>query len=74
MLFDRMAVKDIILWNPMIKGCLDCRDLGLARRLFDERNIISWTTMVNGYLKFGKAEFVDAVWKEHMPQLDKESP
>ena len=48
MLFGRMVVRDIKSWNSMIKGCLDYGDLGLPRRLFDERNIISWTTMANG--------------------------
>ena len=53
----------------MIKGCLNCGDLGLARRLFDERNIISWMTMVNGYLKFGKAEVAERLFWE-MPVRD----
>ncbi|KDP21193.1 hypothetical protein JCGZ_21664 [Jatropha curcas] len=72
MLFDKMTVRDAISWNSMIKGCVDCGELCLARRLFDEmpeRNVVSWTTMVNGYLKFGRVEVAESLFWD-MPERD----
>ncbi|CAN1230437.1 Pentatricopeptide repeat-containing protein At5g46460, mitochondrial [Linum grandiflorum] len=54
-----MTVRDVISWNSIVQGCLDCGDLDTAGKLFDEmpeRSIVSWTTMVNGYMKAGRVK------------------
>ncbi|XAR66657.1 hypothetical protein NMG60_11012958 [Bertholletia excelsa] len=56
----------------MIRGCLDCGDLSLARKLFDEmptRNVVCWTTMINGYLQFGRIEVAEGLFSD-MPTRD----
>ncbi|XVF87230.1 hypothetical protein PTKIN_Ptkin18bG0102000 [Pterospermum kingtungense] len=71
-LFERIPVRDTVSWNSMIKGCLRCGDLVMAKKLFDEmpgRNVVSWTTMLNGYLQFGKIEVAEKLFLE-MPVRD----
>lgn len=58
-LFDETPVKDIVMWNLMIKGCVSCGNLDMGLRLFyemPEKNVISWTTAINALLKYGMIE------------------
>ena len=71
-LFEEMPGRDLVAWNSMVKGCLDCRDLPLARRLFDQmpqRNVISWTTMMDGFARSGRIEEAEELFR-NMPQRD----
>ncbi|KAL0411807.1 UNVERIFIED_CONTAM: Pentatricopeptide repeat-containing protein, chloroplastic [Sesamum latifolium] len=54
--FDRMIRKDSFSYNLMIDGYVKCGMVSLARELFDMmpselKNLVSWNTMINGYLK-----------------------
>ncbi|KAK6154877.1 hypothetical protein DH2020_009125 [Rehmannia glutinosa] len=67
-----MPVKDLVMWNVMIKGCVDCGNLEMGLKLFDEmpeKNVISWTTMINGLLKYGMIEEAKGYFRE-MPARD----
>ncbi|CAN1230427.1 Pentatricopeptide repeat-containing protein At5g46460, mitochondrial [Linum grandiflorum] len=71
-LFERMTVRDVISWNSIVQGCLDCGDLDTAGKLFDEmpeRSIVSWTTMVNGYMKAGRVKEAEGLFR-YMPGKD----
>ncbi|KAK2993906.1 hypothetical protein RJ640_012780 [Escallonia rubra] len=71
-LFDEMSVKDTVVWNLMIKGCLDCGDLDMGMKLFEEmpeRNVISCTTMINGLFQYGRVELAEHLFRE-MPTRD----
>uniref|UniRef100_A0A1D1Y3C8 Pentatricopeptide repeat-containing protein At3g51320 n=1 Tax=Anthurium amnicola TaxID=1678845 RepID=A0A1D1Y3C8_9ARAE len=53
-LFDGMALRDVVSWNSMVDGYVKAGDLAGARNLFDlmpERNVVSWNIMISGYLK-----------------------
>ncbi|KAK6121636.1 hypothetical protein DH2020_044627 [Rehmannia glutinosa] len=54
--FDRMLKKDSFSYNLMIDGYVKCGLLSLARELFDimpseMKNLVSWNTMISGYMK-----------------------
>lgn len=54
--FDRMPRKDSFSYNLMIDGYVKCGMVSLARQLFDimpseMKNLVSWNTMISGYLK-----------------------
>ncbi|CAA7389042.1 unnamed protein product [Spirodela intermedia] len=72
-LFSEMpAARDLACWNSMMKGCLNCGHLPLARHLFDqmpERNTISWTTMLDGLARAGRIAEAEELFLE-MPQRD----
>ncbi|KAK3020908.1 hypothetical protein RJ639_045891 [Escallonia herrerae] len=71
-LFDEMSVKDTVVWNLMIKGCLDRGDLDMGMKLFEEmpeRNVISCTTMINGLFQYGRVELAEHLFRE-MPTRD----
>ncbi|CAO2841362.1 unnamed protein product [Amaranthus hypochondriacus] len=52
--FDKMStLNDVALWNAMIAGYAGAGDMDNAQKLFDrmtDRNVISWTTMITGYV------------------------
>ncbi|KAA3455580.1 Alpha,alpha-trehalose-phosphate synthase [UDP-forming] 1-like protein [Gossypium australe] len=53
-LLEKMPVRDM--------GCLNCGELITAKKLFDEmpgRNVVSWMTMISGYLQFGEIEVAE---------------
>ncbi|GFP96946.1 pentatricopeptide repeat-containing protein at5g46460 mitochondrial [Phtheirospermum japonicum] len=67
-----MPVRDIVVWNVMIKGCVNCGNLDIALKLFDEmpeRNVVSWTTMIDGLLKHGMIEEAKQLFRA-MPAKD----
>ncbi|KAK3023611.1 hypothetical protein RJ639_043879 [Escallonia herrerae] len=48
-----MPVKETVVWNLIIKKCLDCGDLDMGERLFHEmpmRVIAAWNAMIHGAL------------------------
>lgn len=54
--FDRMPRKDSFSYNLMINGYVKCGMVSLALQLFDImpseiKNLVSWNTMMSGYLK-----------------------
>ncbi|KAF3436778.1 hypothetical protein FNV43_RR19531 [Rhamnella rubrinervis] len=68
-LFDGMPVKNVISWNAMIVGYVNCGDLNSAQAIFDrmpERNIVSWTTMLVGYTKNGFIDLAEVLF-DKMP-------
>ncbi|CAN4105740.1 unnamed protein product [Withania somnifera] len=67
--FDKMPVKDMVMWNVMIKGCVEFGNMEMGLKLFEEmnqRNVISYTDDDNSVLKFG--EFESLFWE--MPERD----
>lgn len=51
----------------MIKGCLNCGNLALARKLFDEmpeRNVVSWTTIIDGFARSGRIEVAEGLFRK----------
>ncbi|KAI3449120.1 hypothetical protein Pfo_005785 [Paulownia fortunei] len=57
--FDRMLRKDSFSYNLMIDGYVKCGMVSLARELFDMmpsemKNLVSWNTMISGYMKLEK--------------------
>ncbi|GAB4844352.1 Pentatricopeptide repeat-containing protein At2g45350, chloroplastic [Ancistrocladus abbreviatus] len=75
LLFDRMCRKDSVSYNLMIDGYTKCGMVGLARLVFDsmpeeQKNLISWNSMINGYV--GTEDGLNAAWKlfEKMPERD----
>ncbi|EPS60341.1 hypothetical protein M569_14461 [Genlisea aurea] len=71
-LFDEMPVKDVVVWNLMIKGCVRCGYLNMALKMFDEmpeRNVVSWTTIIAAFMKLGMIEEAKE-WFRNMPVRD----
>lgn len=73
--FDRMPKRDAVSYNAMIDGYVKAGLLSVARELFDgmpvnEKNLISWNSMIGGYLQF--EDEVDKAWElfEVMPKRD----
>ncbi|KAL2892417.1 hypothetical protein RDABS01_008326 [Bienertia sinuspersici] len=73
--FDRMPKRDSVSYNAMIDGYVKAGFLSLARELFDhmpieERNLISWKSMIRGYIQL--KDDVDKAWElfEEMPNRD----
>ncbi|KAL4621639.1 hypothetical protein ACB092_06G243700 [Castanea dentata] len=73
--FDRMPKRDSVSYNSMIDGYVKCGMIKSARNLFDcmpveEKNLISWNSMIRGYAqsKYG----LDVAWElfEKMPARD----
>ncbi|CAI8591584.1 unnamed protein product [Vicia faba] len=54
-LFDEMPDTTVADWNLMISGYWKCGDEDEATKLFylmgEQRNVITWTTMITGYAK-----------------------
>ncbi|KAL3739674.1 hypothetical protein ACJRO7_021005 [Eucalyptus globulus] len=70
-LFYKMPVRDAICWNT-IKGFLDCADLTTAEELLDEMpepSVVSWTTMIDGFFRFGQVEWAEVFFRQ-MPIRD----
>lgn len=48
--------KDIFVRNSLIHFYAECGDIILARKVFDrmlDRNVVSWTSLINGYARRG---------------------
>ncbi|XP_039118676.1 pentatricopeptide repeat-containing protein At3g51320-like [Dioscorea cayenensis subsp. rotundata] len=53
-MFDEMAVRNVVSWNSLVDGYVKVGDLRSARCVFDrmpERNAVSWNIMISGCLK-----------------------
>ncbi|KAF7837379.1 putative pentatricopeptide repeat-containing protein [Senna tora] len=60
------AIADIYTTNNIINGYTKCRELCLAQELFNEmfhRDIVSWNTMITGYINSGDLEIAWAMLK-----------
>ncbi|XP_027106437.1 pentatricopeptide repeat-containing protein At2g45350, chloroplastic-like [Coffea arabica] len=73
--FDRMADKDSVSYNSMIDGYVKCGMVDFARQLFHSlpagmRNLITWNTMIGGFVKLGDG--FESAWElfEKMPERD----
>ncbi|KAI3967779.1 hypothetical protein MKX01_039171 [Papaver californicum] len=67
-----MPIRDVVSWNSMMKGCIDCGYVDIARKLFDEmsdRTVVSWTTMISGFSRFGQIEMAEDFFSK-MPWRD----
>lgn len=74
-MFDRMPERDSVSYNAMIDGYVKVGLLSLARELFDcmpikEKNLISWNSMIGGYMQC--KDELDRAWElfEEMPKRD----
>ena len=66
--------KDTISWNSIIKASVICNDFVTAVKLFDEmpqRNSISWTTIIHGFLSTGRVNEAERFFNA-MPYVDKD--
>ncbi|GAB2218813.1 hypothetical protein Drorol1_Dr00002045 [Drosera rotundifolia] len=64
--------SNLILGNALLDMYVKCKELGLARRVFDlmkERNAISWNTIIAGCAKVGELELASNFLYE-MPKRD----
>ncbi|KAI9075970.1 hypothetical protein K1719_042042 [Acacia pycnantha] len=51
--------KDLFVRNSLIHLYSECGEIGLGRKVFDkmtERNVVSWTSLINGYAGRGLAK------------------
>lgn len=63
---------DRFIQNSLIHMYASCRDIGYARKVFDEmtnRNSVSWNSMLDGYAKCGNLDLARKVFDE-MPERD----
>ncbi|GMH00596.1 hypothetical protein Nepgr_002435 [Nepenthes gracilis] len=74
-LFDKMSRRDSVSYNLMIDGYAKCGMLNLAREAFDsmpkeEKNFISWNSIISGYLQ--SEDGLKVAWGlfEEMPKRD----
>ncbi|PSS20850.1 Pentatricopeptide repeat-containing protein [Actinidia chinensis var. chinensis] len=52
-------VGNVYVWNALTDMYAKCSDIDWARRLFDrtvDKNVVSWNSMISGYLKNGQPE------------------
>lgn len=73
--FDRMPKRDSVSYNSMIDGYVKCGMIISARELFDcmpveEKNLISWNSMISGYAQ--SKDGLNVAWElfEKMPVRD----
>jgi pentatricopeptide repeat protein len=62
-MFDEMPHPDLASCNAMLDMLCSCDGMGPANEFFEAmgiRNIISWTTIINGFSKIGR--YYNAIW------------
>ncbi|VVA90452.1 unnamed protein product [Arabis nemorensis] len=55
-MFDRSSHRDVVSYTALITGFASRRDIGSARKLFDEiplKDVVSWNAMISGYAENG---------------------
>lgn len=55
-LFDKMPERDVVSYNTVIAGLMQCGDVDGARRIFSGmgfRDVVTWNSMVAGYIRNG---------------------
>lgn len=70
-MFDTMGEeeRDVVSWNSMILAFVNIGDMGMARQLFHRmpvKNLVSWNTMLCGYLQIELYEDVLHLFNELM--------
>ncbi|XP_030535320.1 pentatricopeptide repeat-containing protein At2g45350, chloroplastic [Rhodamnia argentea] len=73
--FGRMAARDSVSYNCMIDGYVKCGMIDSARELFDsmpieEKNLISWNSMLSGYSQLEDGLIPARKLFEEMPERD----
>ncbi|KAL4384323.1 hypothetical protein GQ457_15G008670 [Hibiscus cannabinus] len=56
-LFEIMPARNIVTYNAMLSGFIQCGRIGEARRFFEEmpeRTVVSWTSMLCGLFESGR--------------------
>jgi pentatricopeptide repeat protein len=71
-LFHHMSRKDVVSWNSLIAGYVQCGSIDEAFRLFErmaEKDVVSWTTMITGFSSKGITDKCVQLFKL-MPEKD----
>lgn len=71
-LFYEMPIRDIISWNSMTKGCFNCGDLAMAKKVFEripEKDVISGQQPLIGLFQHGRVENAEILYLQ-MPSRD----
>nr|POF10199.1 pentatricopeptide repeat-containing protein, mitochondrial [Quercus suber] len=71
-IFHQMSRKDVVSWNSLIAGYVQCGSIEEAFILFEmmpRKDVISWTTMITGFSSKGITEKCIQLFKL-MPQKD----
>ncbi|KAL2460795.1 Pentatricopeptide repeat-containing protein [Abeliophyllum distichum] len=73
--FDRLYHKDSFTYNLMIDGYVKCGMVSSAQELFDlmpleMKNLITWNTLISGYVKLENGFEVTSDLFEKMPERD----
>ncbi|KAA8520509.1 hypothetical protein F0562_014765 [Nyssa sinensis] len=71
-LFETMPARDLVSWNLMIGGCVNCGKMEVAHALFNQmpvRDVVSWANMIHGYAKLGSVNIARALFDE-IPERD----
>ena len=74
-LFNKMHVRDVVLWNAMIAGFIHTRYVDQALKLFNEMpqgDVVSWNTMIVRFVQNGHCE--EALHLFHQMQLEGVEP
>ncbi|KAL3624491.1 hypothetical protein CASFOL_031159 [Castilleja foliolosa] len=74
-IFDRMIRKDSFSYNLMIDGYVKCGMVSLAREQFNKmplemKNLVSWNTMISGYVKLKNGFDYAYELFDEMPERD----
>ncbi|KAL2485999.1 Pentatricopeptide repeat-containing protein [Abeliophyllum distichum] len=64
---------DIFVHNALIHFLVSCGELEAADKVFDEnsvRDLVSWNSLINGYVRSGKAKDALRIYKEMEMEMD----
>ncbi|KAL3641410.1 hypothetical protein CASFOL_016378 [Castilleja foliolosa] len=67
--------KDIFVHNSLIHFLVSCGELEAARKVFDEscvRDLVSWNSMINGYVRIGRATDALRIYREMEMEINVE--
>ncbi|KAH9744575.1 hypothetical protein KPL70_003758 [Citrus sinensis] len=60
--FEGSEIKDLVSWNLVLRGFVECGEMGKARE-----DLISWNSMIDGYAKIGDLVAAQQLFNE-MPE------